>query len=315
MALTILQSDIYRNGTVFEKTVVETYARQSEILRVLPFQTINGNAYEYPVMDKLPGVEFRRVNQPFTESTGTMRPERESLKISGGTIDVDRFLVVANGEEERSIQEQLKLTALAHHWSHNFINGDETVDDRQFNGLKKRISGGQLIGASNNATTAGGTALKLSDIDRLLRTVPGANYLIMNAETRDLITQGTRSAGVGGNIQYTLDDFGRSVTTFGGIPILISGQNNVDLDIIPNNESNPFATNDTTNTSTSIYAVNIGSSGLSGIQNGEPVVLDLGLVHPWYRSVVEWFTAIVLKTPKAAGRLAGIKTNAAVQPG
>lgn len=304
MALTLLQSNIYRSGTIHERTVVETYARESEILRVLPFKSISGNAYEYNQVDKLPGVEFRRVNEPFNESTGTVKPTTERLKIAGGRLDVDKFLVDTNGQDERSLQEYLKQVALVHYWSDKFFNGNETVNEKEFTGLKNRITGDQLI---TPGTTAGGDPVKMADIDRLIRQVKNPTHLVMNAKMRDYITQGTRKAAVGGNVTYTIDDFGRSVTTFGGLPILIMGQNNLDVDIIPFNEANPKATNDVAGTSTSIYCLSIRAGGVMGLQNGEIQVIDQGLVHPWYRTVIEWYTTIMIQDVKSAARLAGIK--------
>jgi hypothetical protein len=311
MALTLLQSNIYNNGTVYERTIVENIVTESEVLRVLPFKNISGNAYSYPQVDRFASNEFRRVNEPFNESTTTFRKITEELMIAGGRLDVDKFLVDTNGQEERAIQEYLKQVSLTRYWTKTFINGDNSLDDRQFDGIKKRITGNQLLTAG---TTAGGDTLKFSYIDALIRAVKNPTHLIMNASTRDLITQGARNPAVGG-ITWKIDEFGRSVASFGALPILIAGVDELENEIIGNNEPNPAAGTDALLTSTSIYCVSMRPGGVLGLQNGEVQVLDQGLVHPWYRTVIEWYSTIMMQDTKAAARLAGIKYNNAVVAG
>ena len=61
MALTIVEASKLNPGDVVRSSIVEMYARNSDILRVLPFENIAGNALKYNREDILPGVGFRGV--------------------------------------------------------------------------------------------------------------------------------------------------------------------------------------------------------------------------------------------------------------
>ena len=62
MALTIVEAAKLNPGDVIRTAIVEMYARNSDILRVLPFDNIAGNALKYNREDILPGVGFRGVD-------------------------------------------------------------------------------------------------------------------------------------------------------------------------------------------------------------------------------------------------------------
>ena len=60
----------------------------------MPFDKISGNALGYDREETLPGVGFRGVNEAFSEDVGIINPMTEVLKIMGGDMDVDRYIVV-----------------------------------------------------------------------------------------------------------------------------------------------------------------------------------------------------------------------------
>src|SRR5262245_38039374 len=167
MALTLVEAAKLNPGDVVRNSIIEMYARNSDILRELPFENIAGNALKYNREEALPGVGFRGVNEAYNESVGVLNPITESLVIAGGDLDVDRFIIVTMGQNQRSVQEGLKVKALAHRWTKTFIKGDSSVEPREFDGLQRRIPVGssQLIDAG---ATSGGDALSLYKLDTLI---------------------------------------------------------------------------------------------------------------------------------------------------
>jgi hypothetical protein len=105
MALTLVEAAKLNSGDVVRSSIIEMFARSSDILRVLPFQGIAGNALKYNREDILPGVGFRGVNEAYTESTGVLNPITETLAIAGGDLDVDRYLIQTMGAGTRASQE------------------------------------------------------------------------------------------------------------------------------------------------------------------------------------------------------------------
>ena len=126
MALTLIEAAKRNAGDEVRAAVIETYARASDILRVLPFENIAGNALKYNQEQALPGIGFRGVNEGYTESTGVLNPVTESLVIAGGDLDVDKFIIATQGPDQRTAQEMMKVKALAHRWGYTFIKGDST---------------------------------------------------------------------------------------------------------------------------------------------------------------------------------------------
>lgn len=310
MALTIVEAAKINPGDVTRQAIVEMYARNSDILRVLPFEGIAGNAMQYNREESLPGVGFRGVNEAYTASTGVLNPITENLVIAGGDLDVDIFIVRTMGANVRSVHEAMKVKALAHRWTLAFIKGDSSADPREFDGLQRRIPAGssQLVVAGN---TSGGDALSLYKLDTAISKVNNPTHLIMNKTMALRLSQAARSTTVGGFITWEPDEFGRRVNMYNGIPILIADDDNTGTQILPFTEANPGGGSAA---STSIYVVSLGEGALVGIQNGAIDVRDLGELEtqPLLRTRVEWYPGIALFDGRAVVRLSGIKDSAIV---
>lgn len=307
MALTLIEAAKRATGDVVRQAVIEIYAKNSDILRTLPFETISGNALKYNREQTLPGIGFRGVNESYTESTGILNPVTEPLVIAGGDIDVDKFILDTMGQDQRAVQEAMKIKALALSWTKTFIKGDSTTEPREFDGLQARIVGTQLI---SNGATAGGDPLSLAKLDEMIDAVDDPMYLVMNKTMRRRLTVAARTAAVGGDIQYDLDEFGRQIAKYNGLPILIADKDNTNTDILPFSEACPGGG---ASAGCSVYCVSYGDGMLSGLQNGDMDVRDLGELQtkPALRTRVEWYIGIAAYHGKAAARLWGI-TNAAV---
>lgn len=308
MALTLIEAAKTVDDPI-RQAIIELYAQSSEILRVLPFEGISGNALRYNREETLPGIGFRGINEAYTESTGILNPMTETLTIAGGDLDVDKFLVDTMGDDQRSVQEAMKVKALALNWTLQFVKGDSSVNPRVFDGLQNRITGNQLIAAGS---TSGGDALSLTKLDELIDTVQSPTHLIMNKTVRRLLTAAARDTSASGYITHTVDEFGRQVTQYNGLPILLMENDNTDLTILGFNEACPGGGNAY---GTSIYCVSFMDGMVTGIQNGDIDVRDIGELQtkPALRTRVEWYSGLACYHGRAAARLYGIKNAAVVK--
>lgn len=305
MTLTLLESNKYSQDTL-KQGVVETFVEHAPILQFLPFMDVVGNGYTYNLEETLPGIEFRGVNENYSESTGIINPQTERLVIMGGHADVDTFQVKtqSNINNLRAQQTKMKTKAASLKFSDHFFNGDTAVDAKGFDGLKKRIVGGQSISAGANGfdvnTSPQGDFMDM--LDQLAYQVQGkADALFMDSKTLLKIRSVARDLKY---FSQTTDAFGKPVTTFDDIPMFAVGDNNLGNKIIGHSEVNGTATN-----TTSIYAVKFGSDEfVSGITNGGMQVQDLGLLQaePKYRTRIEFFCGLAIFNPKAAARLSGL---------
>lgn len=304
MALTIIEAAKLNPGEVIRNAIIELYAGSSDILRVLPFSNIPGNAMKYNREGALPGIGFRGVNEAYTPSTGVLNPITEALVIAGGDLDVDKFIVDTMGLEQRSVQEAMTVRALGLAWTAKFIKGDSISDAREFDGLQTRVTGDQKIAAG---ATVNGTPLSLGKLDEAIDQTTDPTHMIMSKAMARKFATAARG-GIMGDYNVVIDEMGMRVEYYMGLPIL-----KVDLD----NESNailPFTEAATSGTATasSIYVVSMGDGALTGLQNGMVDVRDLGELQtsPLYRTRVEWYNGIAIYNGRAATRLWSISDAA-----
>lgn len=304
MALTLVEAAKLSNDPL-QSGVIETFARSSDILRVLPFVNIAGNAIKYNREDTLPGIGFRGVNEAWPESTGILNPQTETLFIAGGDMDVDKFITSTEGAGVRAVHESMKIKAASLRWTEAFITGDNQSDPEIFDGLQVRLTGNQLVSAGS---TSGGTPLSLAKLDELIDAVDSPTHLVMNKTMRRRLSAAARSTSVGGYIQWGKDEFGRQIAMYNDLPILIADKDNEGNDILPFTE----AAYTGGSTACSIYCVSLGEGKIIGIQNKPLEARDLGEIHdaPFLRTRVEWYCGIAVYHPRAAARLQHISDAA-----
>ncbi|MBD2021888.1 hypothetical protein H6F43_17035 [Leptolyngbya sp. FACHB-36] len=306
MALTLIEAA--KLAPDADAVYIEEFAASSDILRVIPFQDVQGGALPYNREEELPGIGFRGVNEAYDESTGIINPQVEVCKIAGGDLDVDRFIVDTQGPGSRSAHELMKVKSLAQGWTRTFLKGDSSTNPRVFDGLQVRLTGSQLI--NNNA--AGGP-LSLNKLDELIDAVRNPTHLVMSRSTRRRLTAAGRNTGIGGHINFTQDEFGRRVDTYCDLPVLIADTNYED--ILSFTESSADGTNVQCG---SIYCVSFDEMAVTGIQGAHAgqfgiSVRDLGEMEtkPVFRTRIDWYCAIAVLSGRSAARLRGI-TNAPV---
>lgn len=306
MALTLLEASKLNDGDVKRQAVIEMFAANSDLLRVLPFEDIAGGSVTYNLEGELPGVAFRGINEAYPESTGIINPATEILRIVGGDLDVDKALIKTRGAQVRSSQEAMKIKSMALHIADQIVNGDSEANPRVFDGLRKRIVGDQLHDAGG---TDGGDPLSLFLLDDAIDSVDSPTHLLMNKQMRNRLSQAAKT-GVGGDIQWDKDEFGRRIARYNDLPILIADYDNEGKQIMGFDE---VGQGGATATASSIYVMSIGDGKVSGIQNGVMEVNDLGEIDekPVFRTRVEWLASLLVEHGRAAARIRGI-SNAPV---
>lgn len=305
MALTLYEASKIVSGEVKRSAIIEMFARNSDLLAAMPFEDIPGGAFAYNVEGTLPGVAFRGFNEGYAEGVGVINPQVERLVIAGGDLDVDKAIIKTRGPTVRSTHEAMKVKALALHITDRLINGDSEANPREFDGLRRRVGGGQLFAA----TGTGSGALSLEVLDEAIDSVDGATHLIMSKAMRRKLSVAAKSPTVGGDIVWTQDAFGRQVARYNDLPILIADYNDKGERIIDFDEVGPGAVNSTT----SVYVASLGEGKLSGLQNGIIEVADLGELDakPVLRTRLEWLVGMACQHGRAVARVRGI-TNAAI---
>src|SRR5215211_5401004 len=312
MAMTLAESAVVTQDPRLPGVV--SVLNTSQVMNRTPFEGIEGRAFSYNSEATLPAAAFRAVNAGYTESTGTFTTATESLVILGGDFVVDRFLEQTSSGSIASLvaaQRDMKARSVAAKFADTFINGDTAVDANSFNGLKKRLTGSQVIssgtnGAAMNTDAATRTAF-LDRLDALLTACPGADAIYANQQVIGMIRTVFRNVTLN---NYTVDELtGRplQVPTWQGVPILDAGLKADQTQVIPQTETQGTATN-----ASSIYAVNYAASqfepGVLGITNGglqvdPPRQLE---TKPAWLGRIEMYTGLALLGAQPAARLTGV---------
>lgn len=315
MAVTLAQAALLSQNDL-QRGVIETFVQESPVLDRLPLMSIEGNAYAYNKEASLPGVAFRSVNEAYTESTGTVVQATESLVILGGDADVDRFIVQTRGDlnDQRAVQTRLKVKAASYKYQDTFFNGDVTVDTKSFDGLKKRLTGGQVIDAGTNGAPVLGNGASDAQtffdlLDALVAQVPGIDGTNGAIYANASVIGKIRSAGrrLGGVDLVKEDMTGKRVVTWNGIPVLNPGNNLAGSPILTQTE-----TQGSSSLASSVYAVRFGEDetdqGVTGLTNGGIQVDDLGQLQekPAYRTRIEFYCGLATFGGQAAARLRGV---------
>ena len=311
MGLTLLEAakseqNMLRRGLYQELSV-------GELSGIIPFQNTAGPGVFYNKVSELPGVGFRGINETAEATYGIINPQAEQYKILASDIDVDTFILDTEGEEARTNQVSMKLESMRLTLEDKFINGDETTEPREFDGLRRRIQVG-----SSQAINANG-ALSLAALDELIDAtdaVGGRKVLIMNQRMQRLLSQASRNSGLGGFINYELNEFGRRARFYNDVEIVTTKVNAQNVAIQPFSETTGGAP--TGGATTSIYCVAFGDNLCTmhqGLVRGQfgPSIRPLGEVDDASvdRTRFEWYVLLSVYHGRSASRLYGV-TNATV---
>ena len=300
------------SSNALKSGVIETIIQESPILEMLPFDTIQGNALEIDVEGTLPTVEFRKVNEGYSQSWGSDTKRFFGVAILGGEVFIDNFLlkVKANKINAKAKQYTKFAKAMGRRFDVEFFDGDGSNDG--FKGLNTLIDEG--LGLRINQA-AGGGALSLTKLEEAIdsKRTMGADVILTNRILRRKITNLAMAGGpTWQQIDIGTDVLGRPVTNYAGIPLRIVGDDANRNPILGFDEDPGDGTFDTS----SLYVVSFGDEEVYGIQGagGSLEVQDYGETNipggiPGHLGRVEWYPGVVIANPYSVVRLAAI-TNA-----
>lgn len=239
---------------------------------------------------------FRTVSADFASKVDAVPSYAAfALKILGKTMRLDR----AYEERDEDVPGEMKreLAAfgqtLGRNMSNYFINGDATQTPAQFNGLKKTVT---ALPASQTLTACGVNGLQVltgvsdtavSSQQKLVEALQvligsvanGAQLLVMNSGA-----WGRLSSVAAALCTTTIDQFGRRIMTFAGVPVIHAGFNYDGSEVLPQNETKGTSTD-----CTSIYALRSDEQAyysLMTTKNGLKVY-DMVMNGNFYETTVE----------------------------
>lgn len=201
--------------------------------------------------------EFRSIGEDFNKITGAPEYADFALKIFGKTLKLDRAYEERGGDIPSEFRRQLLAfgRVLGINLQTYFFTGNSATDAEQFNGLKKVISlmdatqtltdlgdnGMQIVAGTDNTAKKSHQAF-VEAINNLIASVAGgASWLAMNGKIWSRLSTIARD-----NVSTTVDEFGRPVFFFNGVPIIHAGFKYDGTEILPLSETKGTSTDCTT---------------------------------------------------------------------
>lgn len=315
MAITLLEAKVGMADKV-DQQVVDMFRRSSLLLDNMVFDNVispgtGGSTLTYGYIQlKTPATAaVRSVGGEYTPGEAKREKKTTGAVIMGGAFQVDRVLQnTAGAADEVAFQAEQKIKATANYFHDLVINGD--ADNGTFDGLKKLLSGTaneltSQVSLTTSAQLDENYNAFLDEMDTFLSTLDGTpSMLLMN---RDMLVKLRSIARRAGYYERSKDDFGRTVETYAGIPM-------VDMGKYFDGES----TRDVVATEggkTAIYAVCLGLDGFHGISPmGDGVITsympDLTAPGAVKTGEVELVAGVALKNTLKAAVLKDIAIGA-----
>jgi hypothetical protein len=293
------------------RTVIEMFTQYSDVMQVMPFESLRGSNYTGYRESTLPLPVFRAVNEASSSGHGIITPFQESTRIIDHDIDVDRAIQDRHGPERRNYEERMGITAFARLWIDTFIKGDESTNPRVFNGLNVRARKfGRLY---HNSTASGGAALSLANLDQFLNNISkasGTTYILVPFISLPLWIQAARTTTLSGFVMQTWDEVGMPKISYAGHKLLWGYPKDDHQPVLQFNEVGNGGGSAVT---ASLYGLTLGEGMLRGIVVRPLTPEDVGLLQDrkTYRTHIAWDVGIVDEHKYCLGRLDSW-TNAAI---
>jgi hypothetical protein len=179
MSITLIEASRLATD-VLVRGIIESIARESPILQNLPFIQITGNSLRY---NRERGLPVAAWHAPVTGTWSTSPPTFEevvtSLRVLGIDADVDNFLKAtrSNVQDLEAACIELAAKGVRHEFENAFINGDNTVNPNQFDGLWRLLRG--TAWAASTAYTLGAFVVPTAGLENGFRyeaTVAGTTH-------------------------------------------------------------------------------------------------------------------------------------------
>lgn len=311
---------------VLRKSIIDTLLFETNLMEMVPWETIGQLSTGVIRLQDLPSVGFRRINGAYDKTDiGHLLHDVENIALFGRDIDTDEALARAKNTiaDARSVQQNMILKAMAYSFNNNFINGVRNADTPLvFSGMRARIdkvvaegfTGQKVDCACGGVGILNATANRhafLDKLDALMYAVKGhrPDYLLMNNKTLLAIRSLLRREGL---LDTTRDMFDRQVDVYQGARMVDIGvMADQSTEIITSTETSTGK--DGSSEHTSIYAVKFGVGDMTwGIQQFPLEAKDMGLIEekPVFRTRITWNLGLATADPRSIGRMFGVIPDA-----
>lgn len=228
MPLTLEEARVGLADRVAQETIDE-FRRESFLLDQLIFDDAvspgtGGSTltYGYVQLQTPSTAQFRELNTEYTAKEAKKIKKTADLKIFGGSANVDRVLERAAAQGQIQFQLEQKIKAARNLFHYSAINGGNSADVKEFDGLSKLLKGqsteyndsGSVADIDISDTASMDTNYKkfLDMLDEFIGGIQGKPTLILG--NSKIITKLKGVARRAGYLTQTEDAFGRKISGY-----------------------------------------------------------------------------------------------------
>lgn len=256
----MLLHEISSGGGPEQAEVVQLMRQECPILEYLHFFTYPGRSHNLSADDDITtNAEFRSLGDDYTVTDDYDPSEVSfSLKIFGKDLTVDQAYLDGLGlpggvdaaqavGSALGVQRRRFARNLGRNLNNYIINGNSSTSAKQFEGMRRVIS--QQLGASQTLDSLGANGLAVvmgndnaakaaqqkfvEALQDLISAVAGgATVLQMNRKIINRLSTIARE-----QCTTTIDQFGRPITSFNGVPLLPAGFDRTGAELLPFTET------------------------------------------------------------------------------
>lgn len=292
--------------------VVGIYAEAYHPTRVAPVINTGGkSAYKWNVEDDLAHTSGKRnPGADFTASAGDSKPYETEVKIYGGKIQIDEY-IVDHSPASVNFQEQSQIKSYARDMCVDTFQG---AGGTSLRGFRSWFTDDSAFANQNLATgsTASGDALTEDHLDEIIDAVDIGENTAFYANPMVVRSIKKLSKGSGTQkMQYTKDEFGKWSWSYDGIPVvsLVDGKG---TGLLSKTELDAASTNSDTQ---SLYLISWGIEQAAYISSSVIIGAN-GVPMPKFTKVNDgtnflyerftWYLGLVPHTPRSAARMRNI---------
>ena len=314
MPITLAEAKVGMADKV-DQQIVDMFRRSSLLLDRMIFDNCispgtGGStlAYGYIQLKSPSTASVRTINTEYTPGEAKREKKTTNAVIMGGSFQLDRVLQNTSGAvDELAFQAEQKVKATANYFHNAVINGTHATS---FDGLKALLAKTaneitSTVPLTTSAELDDNYNAFLDEMDALMGALDGTpSMLLMNQAMLIKLRSIARRAGY---YERSKDDFGRTVETYNGVPMVDMGKyynGTESVDVVATDSGK-----------TAIYAVSLGLDGFHGISpTGDGVIQsympDLNAPGAVKTGEVELVAGVALKNTLKAAVLKDIAISA-----
>lgn len=300
--------------------IVESLVTRSPVLEKLPFVSFTGDNFEINRELTRGSATWNAPDAELNSEASTFTNVTFAIKYMYRLIDVPHPIQVglSRSVDQAQVQMSEAMLAVRDEFLDAYYYGLNSSNSNVPNGLHQAIDNitiptGVTRPVVNRASGATEGTLRIVDMDNIMFTLMkrGVDLMTMHSVIFRLLQTAARSTSVTGTIQYTLNELGKPMPAYNGVPIGIDDA----LRITELSASNVYSAA-TGGSGASIFFHRYGDMFEHGLQQtAGPVVDGPFELHnkDSVRMRIKWYVVpAILRSVYACGKIDGIDDTAAI---